>query len=74
MRLSFRGKEIVFSRYNYFKKIKKNHLERLQAQQEKQLEEQKKNQAFDIVSVPDSFKVAKTILHQGSLLPLSPII
>jgi hypothetical protein len=26
MRISFRGKEIVFSRYDYFKKIKKCHL------------------------------------------------
>lgn len=25
-------------------------------------------------TVPDSFKVAKTVLHQGSLLPLSPIV
>lgn len=29
MRMSYRGKQIVFSRYNYFKKIKKNHLEKL---------------------------------------------
>ena len=27
MRLSFRGKEFVFSRYDYFKKLKKNHIE-----------------------------------------------
>merc|ERR1711935_198175 len=25
MKISFRGKQIVFSRYNYFKKIKKQH-------------------------------------------------
>lgn len=35
MRMSFRGKEIVISRYNYFKKIKRNHLQKLQEQQEK---------------------------------------
>jgi len=29
MRLSFRGKQIVFSRYDYFKKIKRNHIEKL---------------------------------------------
>lgn len=36
MKLSFRGKEIVICRYNYFKKIKRNHLEPLQVQQDKQ--------------------------------------
>lgn len=30
MRISFRGKELVFCRYNYFKKIKRNHLEKFQ--------------------------------------------
>jgi hypothetical protein len=35
MRISFRGKEIVFCRYNYFKKLKRNHLEKFQAQQDK---------------------------------------
>lgn len=25
-------------------------------------------------NIPDSFKVVKTILHQGSLMPLAPII
>lgn len=35
MRLSFKGKEIVLIRYNYFKKLKKNHLNKLQIQQEK---------------------------------------
>lgn len=74
MRISFRGKEMVFCRYNYFRKIKKNHLEKLQLQQEKQEEELKKSQAFDVVNVPDSFKLAKTVLHQGSLMPLSPIV
>lgn len=29
MRMSFRGKEIVFCRYDYFKKLKKNHIEPL---------------------------------------------
>ena len=32
MRMSFRGKQIVFSRYNYFKKIKKQHLEKFALQ------------------------------------------
>ena len=56
MRISFRGKEIVFCRYNYFKKLKRNHLEKFQTQQEKQQKET--NESF-----PDSLKVAKTILH-----------
>lgn len=43
MKISFRGKEMVFCRYNYFRKIKKNHIEKLQLQQEKQEEEQKKS-------------------------------
>ena len=29
-RMSYYGKEIVFSRYNYFKKLKKNHLAKVQ--------------------------------------------
>jgi hypothetical protein len=29
LRLSFYGKEIVISRYNYFKKLKKNHLAKI---------------------------------------------
>jgi hypothetical protein len=67
MRISFRGKEIVFCRYNYFKKLKRNHMEKFQEQQLKQQKE-------DPHDFPDSLKVAKTILHQGSLLPLAPII
>ena len=42
MRISFRGKELVFARYNYFKKIKKNHMAKFEAQQEKQREEARK--------------------------------
>jgi hypothetical protein len=62
MRLSFRGKEIVFSRYDYFKKLKKNNIEQLMKKQEAQSEEQ------------EQFKIVKTVLHQGSLMPLAPII
>ena len=32
MKISFRGKEVVFARYNYFKKIKKNHLAKFEFQ------------------------------------------
>lgn len=39
-RMSYYGKEIVISRYNYFKKLKKNHLDKIQSHQEKLLAEQ----------------------------------
>jgi hypothetical protein len=75
MRMSFRGKEMVFCRYNYFKKIKRNHLEKFQLCQDKQREQQVQlNPDFEQIDTPDSFKVAKTVLHQGSLLPLAPIV
>jgi hypothetical protein len=32
MRISFRGKEVVFCRYDYLKKLKKNHLSKIQEQ------------------------------------------
>ena len=56
MRMSFRGKEMVFCRYNYFKKVKRHHLEKLQKQQDIQKKDEEE-------STPDNFKVAKTILH-----------
>ena len=75
MRMSYRGKEMVFCRYNYFKKIKRNHIERFEAQQETQREQERSSSSeepkFDI---PDTFRIAKTILHQGSLMPLAPIV
>jgi hypothetical protein len=37
LRISYYGKEIVITRYNYFKKLKKNHLAKIQVQQEKVL-------------------------------------
>jgi hypothetical protein len=68
MRISFRGKELVFARYNYFKKIKKNHLAKFEAQQDKQREQERKESqqqsgVSDYQDTPDSFRVAKTILH-----------
>ena len=79
MRMSFRGKEIVFSRYNYFKKMKRNHLAKFQSQQEKQVQAERERAdsgeaGFQYFETPDSFKLAKTILHQGSLMPLAPIL
>ena len=62
LRISYYGKEIVITRYNYFKKLKKNHLAKIQVQQEKVLNAEQE--------VSDSFKVAKTIVHQGTLIPL----
>jgi hypothetical protein len=37
LRISYYGKEVVIGRYNYYKKLKKNHLEKIQVQQEKLL-------------------------------------
>jgi hypothetical protein len=31
LRISYYGKEIVISRYNYFKKLKRNHLPKIQS-------------------------------------------
>ena len=36
MRMSFRGKQMVFCRFNYFKKIKRNHLDKFEEVQKKQ--------------------------------------
>lgn len=60
-RISFYGKEIVVARYNYFKKLKKNHLTKIQLIQEKLIEGKVKKQA--IVGAEDTYKIAKTIVH-----------
>jgi hypothetical protein len=70
LRISFYGKEVVISRYNYFKKLKKNHLSKIQIQQEKILETKKS----DVASREDTYKIAKTIVHQGTLIPLPHIV
>ena len=54
LRISFRGKEIIFCRYNYFKKLKMNSLKQFAS-----FQTQKEGE----FAIPDSFKVAKTILH-----------
>jgi len=59
MRISFRGKQMVFCRFNYFKKIKRNHLEKVQRLQERLA----LNGKGEVAEVPESFKVAKTVLH-----------
>ena len=66
-RISFMGKEIIICRYNYFRKLQSNHLSKLQDQQDKQ-------QEGASVKTPDTFRIAKTILNQGVLLPLPPIV
>jgi hypothetical protein len=66
-RMSYYGKEIVFSRYNYFKKLKKNHLAKVElaVQRIRGLGAEQKD---------DTLKVARTILHQGQLMPLSSVV
>ena len=59
LRISFYGKEVVISRYNYFKKLKKNHLVKIQLQQEKQQDSHKK----EAKGAEDTYKIAKTIVH-----------
>ena len=66
-RLSFRGKEMVFSRFNYFRKLHQLNIEQLAKQQLKQKQDE------SVESVPDTFRVVKTILHQGSLMPIASI-
>lgn len=56
-RISYYGKEIVISKYNFFKKLKKNHLAKLiHAQERTRVLEEKQE-------VDDTFKIAKTIVH-----------
>jgi hypothetical protein len=60
MRISYYGKEIVISRYNYFKKLKRNHLAKIQLVQDRVKKEE----------CDETYKIAKTIVHQGNLMPL----
>ena len=60
MRLSFRGKEIVFSRYDYFKRVKRSMIQKI-------------SERFPPEG-PDSRNIVNTVLKQASLMPLSPII
>lgn len=70
-RISFYGKEIVIARYNFYKKLKKNHLAKVQLAVERI---DMKIGAQEEDATPDSLRVAKTILHQGTLVPLPQIV
>ena len=64
MRLSFKGKEMVFARYDYFEKLRRNHIDPLNKQQEKQRKEEMEDLQIDGQDDPlDHFKIVKTILH-----------
>ena len=65
-RLSFLGKEIVISRFNYLKKIKQNNLPKIQFAQQKWLANNPEHKQVD-----DAYRVANTVLRQGHLLPLA---
>lgn len=71
-RLSYFGKEFVFARYNYFKKLKKNHLAKVQLAVERLSKQPGKTTAA--AQAEETLKVARTVLHQGNLMPLSPIV
>lgn len=60
MRLSFRGKEIVFSRYDYFKRVKRAMIQKIHTEK------------FAPTGL-DSKNIVNTILRQASLMPLSVI-
>ena len=60
-RLSYYGKEIVVSRYNYFKKLKRNQLAKIQIAQEKTKVNIPPDQRT--FNTEDSYKIAKTLLH-----------
>ena len=64
LRISYYGKELVIARYNFFRKLKKNHLYKVQIAQERLSPEE----------VPETLKIARTILHQGCLVPLPQIV
>ena len=76
LRLSFNGKEIVISRYNLFQKLKQNHHPRINFAQEKARVQESRNQqkSTETKEVTDTYRVAKTILHQGFLIPLPQIV
>jgi len=74
LRLSYYGKEIVVCRYNFFKKLKRNQLNRVvQAQERTKLADEGKDEGNNF-NTDDSYKIAKTLLHQGTLLPLPDIV
>lgn len=77
LRICFNGKEVVIARYNFMQKLKQNHHPRIDFVQEKVKVKQAKEEGANskaAASVPASYKVAKTILHQGFLTPLPQIV
>ena len=65
LRLSYYGKEIVIARYNFFKKLKRNQLNRIVSAQErtKQADDAKHEEDKANFNTDDSYKIAKTLLH-----------
>ncbi|TNV81490.1 hypothetical protein FGO68_gene12645 [Halteria grandinella] len=63
-RISFYGKEIVIARYNYFKKLKKNNIAKIQVAIEK----------LGLEEASETLRVANTIVLQGNLMPLPQIV
>lgn len=63
LRIAFNGKEIVISRFNLFQKFKQNHHPRINFAQEKARVKQATESGKAAKITPDTYKVAKTILH-----------
>lgn len=69
-RISFLGKEIVICRYNYTTRLKQNHQPKITPGQDRARLADKDGHE----DKSDSYKVAKTILRQGFLIPLPQIV
>ena len=83
LRVSFNGKEVVLSRFNLFQKLKQNHHSRVAFAQEKaKVQENARNQrestgglqAAPPTITDDTYRVARTVLHQSFLMPLPQIV
>ena len=83
LRVSFNGKELVLSRFNLFQKLKQNHHSRIAFAQEKarvQENARKKPDSEGRFNAPpvsgtdDTYKVARSVLHQSFLMPLPQIV
>ena len=66
-RISYYGQEIVIAKYSFFKKLKRNHLSKFSATQERV-------RVAEQTEYEDTYRVAKTIVHQGNLMPFSQVV
>ena len=69
VRISFLGKEIVICRFNFLRRLKQNHHQKIAFAQKKYSGTHPEEKPVD-----DNYRVAKTILRQSYLLPLPQIV